>query len=206
MLPNPETFHLKLKLYDINGEYAEKKVTLEDEIYDITDTKKVKKKRQEGFQERKVNIDGTTHDVLVRKVVKKVHAFPRNGLNQPLIPLGSTRGYLAGVLCAVVKDVGCRQGQLLFGALTWIRNGGVKITPHWTSAKAKEVQQVNYFVKEAKQQMYYEQIPETTVEVDVEIIPRDGFNAKLVKELLKRGQGVGISPKRRGRYEIVEFS
>jgi len=205
-LPKPETFHVKLKLFDINGEYAEKQVEVEDVIYDVRDTKSIKKKRTEGFQERKVDIDGETHDVLVRKVIKKVHAFPRNGVNQPLVPLGTSRGYLIGVLTAIARDIGVRQGQLLYGILTWLRNGGVKVTPHWVPAKAGEIKTADYFVKEAKSKIYYEQLPEATVEVDIEVIPRDGFNGKLVKELLKRGQGVGISPKRRGRYEIVEFS
>lgn len=205
-LPKPETFHVKMKLFDINGEYAEKQVEMEEMIYDVTDTKRVDKKRKEGFQERKVQIDGETRDVLVRKVVKKVHAFPRNGLNQPLIPLGTSRGYIAGVLVAVARDIGVQRGDLLYGILSWLHNGGTKITPYWVPAKASDVKVTNYFVKEAKSKIYYEHIPEATVEFDVEIIPRNGFNEKLVKELMKRGQGVGISPKRRGRYEIVEFS
>lgn len=206
LLPRVEQFKVKAKLYDINGEYEEKEVELEDVIYDVEDTKTVNKKRQEGYQERKVDINGTTKDVLVRKVIKKVHAFPRNKLNQPLIPLGTTRGYIGGVLVAVARDIGVMQGQPLYGILSWLRNGGVKITPHWVSARAGEVKTANFFVKEAKQKIYYEQIPETTVEFDVEVMPRDGFNGELVKELLKRGQGVGISPKRRGRYEIIEVN
>jgi len=205
-LPKVQTFHVKANLYDINGEYAEKTIEIEDEIYNITDVKSLQKKRKEGYQERTVNLDGTTRDVLVRKVIKKVHAFPRNGLNQPLIPLGTTRGYITGVLVAISRDIGVKQGQLLYGILTWLRNGGVKVTPHWVATKAGDVKTTNYFVKEAKQKIYYEYIPTATVEFDVEVIPHDGFESDLVKELMKRGQGVGISPKRRGRYEIVEFS
>jgi len=205
-LPTSETFHVKAKIFDINGEYAEKTIEDEDTIYDVTDTKTVNKKRNEGYTERKVNIDGVTHDVLIRKVIKKVHAFPRNGLNQPLIPLGTTRGYITGVLVAVARNIGVQQGELLYGILSWLHNGGAKIAPHWVACPVKEVKTADFFVKEAKSKIYYEQIPETTIEFDVNVIPRNGFNADLVKELLKRGEGVGISPKRRGRYEIVEFS
>jgi hypothetical protein len=206
ILPTPEKFHVKMKLFDINGEYAEKVVDVDDTIYDVTDTKSVNKLRKEGFTERKVDINGSTRDVLVRNVKKKVHAFPRNGLNQPLIPLGTTRGYITGVLCAISRDIGVQQGQPLYGILSWIQNGGVKITPYWVASSAKEVKIADFFVKEAKSKVYYEQIPEAEVDFDVTVIPRDGFDSKLIKELMKRGEGVGISPKRRGRYEIVEFS
>lgn len=204
-LPKPELFNATLILRGINGEYGEKTVEVEDTIYDITDTRKLKKYSKEGYQERKCVKDGQAHTVLTRKVIKKVHAFPRNGKHQPLIPLGSTRGYIVGALKAVARDIGVRQGQVLFGVLSWLNNGGVKI-PHWIPVSVDKVSTANYFVKEAKQMMYYEQIKEAEVTVPVEIIPRDGFNAKLVKELLKRASGIGISPKRRGTFEVKEFS
>ena len=205
-LPQVENFQVKMKLYDINGEYAEKEIELEEPIYDVTDKRKMAKLVKQGYQQREMQQDGTTNTVLVRSVKKRVHAFPRNKLNQPLIPLGTTRGYISGALVAISRSIGVRQGEPLYGILSWIRNGGLKITPYWVSAKAGEVKTANYFVKEAKQAIYYEQIPETEVTINVEVVPRNGFDAKLVKELLKRSEGVGISPKRRGRYEILEFS
>jgi len=205
-LPAPETFHVKMKLFDINGEYAEKTVEVEDTIYDVTDSKKVKKFVKDGYRERKADKDGTTTDVLTRKVIKKVHAFPRNGINQPMIPLGGTRGYLTGALVAICKTIGNQQGQQLFGIHSWLQNGGLKIEPYWIPSSVKDVKIADFFVKEAKSKVYYEQIPETTVDFDVSVVPRDGFDAKLIKELMKRGEGIGISPKRRGRYEIVEFN
>lgn len=205
-IPEAESFNVTLKLYDINGEYAEKEIETADVIYDVTDSKTVNKKKKNGFQKTEMQIDGNTHDVLERKVVKKVHAFPRNSNNQPLIPLGSARGYITGTLVAVARTVGTRQGQKLYGILSWMGNGGVKISPHWVAAKVGEVKTANYFVKEAKQSIYYEHIPETEVTVTITVLPRDGFDTQLVKKLLKMAAGIGISPKRRGRFEVVGFS
>lgn len=205
-LPAIERTHVKATMHNINGEYAEKLIEEEDNIYDVTDTKTATKKRNAGFVEKHVNINGETHEILSRKVTKKVHAFPRNGLNQPLVPLGTSRGYLMGVLVSIARSIGVQQGDPLYGILSWFQNGGCKITPHWVALPVKDVSIVDFFVKEAKSKIYYEQVKETTVEFDLEITPRDGFDTKLVQELLKRASGVGISPKRRGYFDELEFS
>lgn len=205
-LPKPEKFNVTLILHDINGEYGEKTVQIDDEpIYDITDKKKIQKFLKEGYHEEQCEKDGETHTILTRKVVKKVHSFPRNGKNQPLIPLGSTRGYIVGTLKACARTIGVRQGGPLYGILSWLDNGGVKI-PHWIPVPVDTISTANYFVKEAKQMMYYEQIKEAEVTIPVQVMSRGGFNAKLIQELLKRAAGIGISPKRRGTFEVVGFS
>ena len=181
-------------------------MTFDDTIYDVQDTKTKTKFEKAGYVETKVNVNGTTKDVLQRKVTKKVHAYPRNGRNQPLIPLGGPRGYVIGALVALSKDIGVQQGQLLYGILTWLRNGGIKIEPYMIPVHTNEISIADFWITEAKSKAYYEQIKETEVTLTVNVIPRDGFNAELVKELLKRAEGIGISPKRRGYWKIIEFA
>lgn len=206
MLPKPQIFTVKMKLFNINGEYAEKAHTYEDVIYDVTDTKTVTKKKKEGYHETKLNIDGKKTDCLKRTVTRKMHAFPRNGRGQPLVPLGGVRGYIIGALVSISRDIGVNQGGMLRGILSWLRNGGVKITPYMVPVTAKDVTVADYWITEAKSKAFFEQLKEAEAEVTITVIPRDGFTAELVKELLKRAEGIGISPKRRGYWEIVEFN
>ena len=212
VLPTIEKFHVKLRLHDINGEYAEKVITIEEPVYNVRDTKQTKRTQSSGTETNEVasennsHTNGETNEILTRKVKKKVHAFPRNGINQPLIPLGTTRGYIIGVLVATARTIGVTIGAPLNGILGWMQNGGVKVLPQWVALSAKDVSIVDFFVQEAKSKVYYENVKEAECEFDMEVTPKGGFTKDLVQELLKRGSGVGISPKRRGYYEVVEFS
>lgn len=205
-IPKAESFKVRMKLSDINGEWAKRTHTYEEPVYDIKDKSTISKYTKKGYQHVTQNTDGEKTDVLVRKVTRSMHAFPRDEHGRLLIPMGGVRGYVLGALRAVARNIGVKNGQPLYGILSWMTNGGVQVSPRLVPVGVSKVGTSEFWITEAKSSVFYENIPEAEVTLTFTVQPNSGFNADLIKELLKRAEGVGISPKRRGHWTIMEIN
>jgi len=169
-----ETFHVKLKLSNINADYSSQMITVEEKI-------------QKG--ERNIH----------RKVTKQVRTFQRSD-GHVLIHL---RVYIVDVLCRVAKASGMTErGSRFYGVGPWIRNGGVRVIPYDVTVPSEKVK-VEINALEPLNKITYENVPKCVTEADISIISRGCFDLELVKALFKRGENVGFGPRKQGRYEIL---
>ena len=72
--------------------------------------------------------------------------------------------------------------------MVWIRNGGVKVSPHDITLPKDTMNRESNRIKEA------------TVEITIAVSPKGVFTTELVKELLQLGDGVET---KNGWYEIL---
>ena len=118
-------------------------------------------------------------------IKSKEYKFRLNINGQPVIDI---QWFITNILGKVARTIGASEGQRLHGFMAWIRNGGVKVSPHDITPPKDIMNREN------------NRITEATVEITIVVSPKGVFTTEVVKELLQRGDGVAT---RNGWYEIL---
>ena len=130
-------WHLNGILSNIHGAYA-KRVMLK-EIK--RGSKRKREQRREEDEGNQAAVLDTKSDTDISRTMQdeiEVHTFPHDKDGHPMVPLGGTRGYIAGALKAAARGYGTQRGQKFFGILTHIERGGIVIKPGWIPMEGKE--------------------------------------------------------------------
>lgn len=200
------TFKVKGVLHNIHGDWAKKEVVLKGNVWQVTDHEVGNEEQIRGKQTSKLDSTKTTETKKTREIVKECHCFPRQN-GHVLIPLGGPRGYINGMFRAAARTLSWNQkGSECFGALSFIDNGGITVTPDWFEAtEASEVKMHPFFVKEAKGEIFFEYIEKVPFEITVSVMANKLPNDMTLK-LMGSLERLACGPKRRGTLEIQSIA
>jgi len=189
-------------LKNIHGDWAKKEVLMVGNVWVVTDHEVGNEESTTGKRTSSLDSSKTKETKKTRKIVKECHCFPRQN-GHATIPLGGPRGYINGMFRAAARTMAWnKQGSEYFGALSFIDNGGITVSPDWfEAAEGSEVKMRPFFVKEAKGEVFFEYMEKVPFEINVSIMANrlpDDMTLKLVGSL----ERLAIGPKRRGTLEL----
>jgi hypothetical protein len=200
------TYKVKGLLHNIHGDWAKKEVKLNGNVWHVIDHETGNEEQLKGKQASTFDSAKKTETKKTREIMKECHCFPRRN-NHALIPLGGPRGYINGMFRAIARTLSWNQkGSECFGALSFIDNGGITISPDWFEAtEGSEVKMHPFFVKEAKGEVFFEYIEKTPFEISVSVVKNKLPNDMTLK-LIAGLERIAIGPKRRGTLEIQSIA
>lgn len=200
------TFKVKGLLKNIHGDWAKKEVKMDGNVWHVTDHEIGNEEQTRGKQTSTLDSAKTTERIKKRQIVKECHCFPRQN-GHATIPLGGPRGYINGMFRAAARTMGWnKQGSEYFGALSFIDNGGIVVSPDWFEASdGSEVKLRPFFVKEAKGEVFFEYMEKVPFEITVSVMTNKLPN-ELTLKLLGSLERLACGPKRRGTLEIQSIA
>jgi hypothetical protein len=200
------SFKVKGILHNIHGDWAQKEVTLNGNVWHVIDTEIGNEEQTRGKQTAKLDSAKTTDTKKTRQVLKDCHCFPRQN-GHVLIPLGGPRGYINGMFRAAARTLSWNQkGSEYFGALSFIDNGGITVSPDWFEVtEGSEVKMHPFFVKEAKTEVFFEYVEKASFDITVSVMANKLPNDMTLK-LLGSLERLACGPKRRGTLEIQSIA
>ena len=200
------TYKVKGVLHNIHGDWAKKIVKMNGTVWEQTDNEVGNEQATRGKQTTNLDSAKKTETKKVREIAKECHCFPRRS-NHALIPLGGPRGYINGMFRAIARTLSWNQkGSECFGALSFIDNGGVTVSPDWFEAtEGSEVKMHPFFVKEAKGEVFFEYMEKVPFEITVSVVKNKLPNDMTLK-LIAGLERIAIGPKRRGTLEIQSIA
>lgn len=200
------TFKVKGILHNIHGDWAKKEIKLNGNIWNVIDREIGNEEETKGKQTATLDTSKTKRTIKDRQITKECHCFPRQN-GHALIPLGGPRGYINGMFRAAARTMGWnKQGSEYFGALSFIDNGGITVSPDWFEAtEGSEVKMRPFFVKEAKCEVFFEYMEKVPFEISVSVMTNKLPNDMTLK-LLGSLERLACGPKRRGTLEIQSIA
>jgi len=200
------TYKVKGVLHNIHGDWAKKEVTLNGNVWHVIDHETGNEEETKGKRTSSLDSAKKTETIKKREIVKECHCFPRKN-GHAIIPLGGPRGYINGMFRAIARTLSWNQkGSEFFGALSFIDNGGITISPDWFEAtEGSKIEMHPFFVKEAKGEVFFEYMEKVPFEIAVSVVKNKLPNEMTLK-LISGLERIACGPKRRGTLEIQSIS
>jgi hypothetical protein len=206
-------FLVKGKLFNVHGEWAERKGTDPKTIYNVTfetttDTNTTHPTGERTTKASKIKTTGQETKGKIESIIVKT--FPRNGNGEIGIPLGGVRGYIAGMFRASARNhAWSSKGSVGFGMLSFIDNGGIRVEPNmiWIPSDKVIMSDVpmTYLIQRRNVFTYFDTLLEAPFEIKISITKRckEGqFDRKLFLTMLADLERLPVGPKRRGTMKI----
>jgi hypothetical protein len=206
-------FIVKGKLFNVHGEWAERKGFDPKSVYDVSDetTENTTTAHPTGDRTTKASEVKTKEGKLKRRIESIIiKTFPRNSNGEIGIPLGGVRGYISGMFRASARNhAWSHKGSIGFGMLSFIDNGGISFEPNMIWIPADKVvmseEPMTYLIQRRNVFTYYDTMLEAPFEVKINITKRckEGeFDRKLFLTMLADLERLPVGPKRRGTMKI----